>query len=83
MEVQSEEALSHEETMKFQDHEEAVKFQELVVRICEVIEKEEKYTFQDVMRALDAIKENYENKGSNLLKRKSIKEVAMFEGLIG
>ena len=59
-------------------HEEAVKLKELVIRICEVIEKEEKYTFHDVMRALDAIKENYEIKGSNLLNSKSIQEVAMF-----
>lgn len=63
-------------------HEEAVKMATLTNKIFAVIEAETDYTFKDVMRALDLIKKNYEEKGSDLLNSVSIKEVAKFGGLL-
>lgn len=43
-------------------HKEAVKMATLTNKILAVIEVETDYTYQDVMRALDSIKKNYEKK---------------------
>lgn len=51
----------------------------LVDKILVVIE-EDTYSYQNVMDALDAIKENYEKKGRDLLDHASIQEVARFGG---
>lgn len=61
---------------------EAVKMTTLTNKILTVIEMETDYTYQDVMRALDSIKKNYEKKGSDLLNSISIQEVAKFGGLL-
>lgn len=63
-------------------HKEAVKMATLTNKILTVIEVETDYTYQDVMRALDSIKKNYEKKGSDLLNSVSIQEVAKFGGLL-
>lgn len=63
-------------------HGEAVKMATLTNKILAVIEVETDYTYQDVMRALDSIKRNYEKKGSDLLNSVSIQEVAKFGGLL-
>lgn len=63
-------------------HKEAVKMATLTNRILTVIEVETDYTYQDVMRALDSIRKNYEKKGSDLLNSVSIQEVAKFGGLL-
>ena len=63
-------------------HEEAEKMATLANKLLTVIEVETDYTYQDVMRALDSIKKNYEKKGSDLLNSASIQEVAMFGGLL-
>lgn len=63
-------------------HKEAVKFATLANKILTVIEWETDYTYQDVMRALDSIKKNYEKKGGDLLNSVSIQEVAKFGGLL-
>ena len=54
----------------------------LANKILTVIEVETDYSYQDVMRALDSIKKNYEKKGSDLLNSVSIQEVAKFGGLL-
>ena len=51
-------------------------------KIIPIIEVETDYTYQDVMRALDLIKKNYEKKGGDLLNDVSIQEVAKFGGLL-
>lgn len=63
-------------------HKEAVKMATLTNKILTVIEAETDYTYQDVMRALDLIKKNYEKKGSDLLNSVRIQEVAQFGGLL-
>lgn len=63
-------------------HKEAVKMATLTNKILTVIEAETDYTYQDVMRALDSIKQNYEKKGSDLLNSASIQEVAKYGGLL-
>lgn len=63
-------------------HKEAVKMATLTNKILTVIEVETDYTYQDVMRALDLIKKNYEKKGCDLLNSVSIQEVAKFGGLL-
>lgn len=63
-------------------HKETVKMATLTNKILTVIEVETDYTYQDVMRALDSIKKNYEKKGSDLLNSVSIQEVAKFGGLL-
>lgn len=63
-------------------HKEAVKMATLTNKILTVIEAETDYTYQDVMRALDSIKKNYEEKGCDLLNSVSIQEVAKFGGLL-
>lgn len=63
-------------------HKEAVKITTLINKILTVIEVETDYTYQDVMRALDSIKKNYEKKGSDLLNNVSIQEVGKFGGLL-
>ena len=63
-------------------HEEEVKMATLTNKILAVIEVETDYTYQDVMRALDSIKKNYEKKSSDLLNSVSIQEVAKFGGLL-
>lgn len=68
--------------MEQMSHEEAVKMATLTDKIFAVIEVETDYTYQDVMRALDLIKKNYEEKGSDLLNSASIQEVAKFGGLL-
>lgn len=54
----------------------------LANKIIPIIEVETDYTYQDVMRALDSIKKNYEKKCSDLLNSVSIQEVAKFDGLL-
>mgnify|MGYP006976484623 CR=1 FL=1 len=54
----------------------------LANKIIPIIEVETDYTYQDVMRALDLIKKNYEKKGGDLLNDVSIQEVAKFGGLL-
>ncbi|WP_455649086.1 hypothetical protein [Enterocloster citroniae] len=61
--------------------EEMQQVMKLADRILVVIE-EDPYSYQDVMDALDSIKENYEKKGRDLLDHVSIQEVARFEGLL-
>ena len=63
-------------------HKEAVKMATSTNKILTVIEVETDYTYQDVMRALDSIKKNYEKKGSDLLNSVSIQKVAKFGGLL-
>ena len=63
-------------------HQEAVKMTTLANKIIPIIEVETDYTYQDVMRALDLIKKNYEKKGGDLLNDVSIQEVAKFGGLL-
>ena len=63
-------------------HKETVRIATLTNKILTVIEVETDYTYQDVMRALDLIKKNYEKKGSDLLNSVSIQEVAKFGGLL-
>ena len=63
-------------------HKEAAKMATLTNKILTVIEVETDYTYQDVMRALDLIKKNYEKKGSALLNSVRIQEVAQFGGLL-
>lgn len=54
----------------------------LINNIFTVIEAEKNYTYQDVIRALEAVKRNYERNGKNLLNSVSIQEVAKFGGLL-
>ena len=68
--------------IEMMSHEEAEKMATLANKLLTVIEVETDYTYQDVMRALDSIKKNYEKKGSDLLNSASIQEVAMFGGLL-
>lgn len=63
-------------------HEESERMKTLANKILAVIELEADYTYQDVMRALDAIRKNYEKKGSDLLNSVCIREVAMFGSLL-
>nr|DAG76368.1 MAG TPA: hypothetical protein [Caudoviricetes sp.] len=53
----------------------------LVNKILVVIE-EDTYSYQDVMDALDSIKENYEKKSHDFLNNVSIQEVASFGSLL-
>lgn len=64
------------------NHEEAERMTALANKILAVIELEADYTYQDVMRVLEAIKKNYEKKGSDLLNSVCIREVAMFGSLL-
>lgn len=64
-------------------NDEAERMKKLVGKIIAVIEGEENYTYEEIMRVIDAIRKNYEDKGRDLLNKKEIKEVAMFGGLIG
>ena len=64
--------------IKPMSHKEAVKMATLTNKIIPIIEVETDYTYQDVMRALDLIKKNYEKKGGDLLNDVSIQEVAKF-----
>lgn len=57
--------------------EEIQQVMKLVDKILVVIE-EDTYSYQDVMDALDSIKENYEKKGRDLMNHASIQEVASF-----
>lgn len=68
--------------IELMSHKEAAKMTALANKILAVIEVETDYTYQDVMRALDSIKKNYEKKGSDLLNSVSIQEVAKFDGLL-
>ncbi len=70
------------EKIEQMSHEEAVKMATLTDKILTVIEVETDYTYQDVMRALDSIKKNYEKKSTDLLNSFSIQEVAKFGGLL-
>lgn len=63
-------------------HEEATRMANLINKICIAIETEQDLTYQDVMRALNSIKKNYEKKGGDLLNSVSIQEVAKFGGLL-
>ena len=63
-------------------NDEAERMKKLVGKIIAVIEGEENYTYEEIMRVIDAIRKNYEDKGRDLLNKKEIKEVAMFGGLI-
>ncbi len=68
--------------IELMSHQEAVKMTTLANKIIPIIEVETDYTYQDVMRALDLIKKNYEKKGGDLLNDVSIQEVAKFGGLL-
>ncbi len=70
------------EKIEQMSHKEAVKMTTLTNKILAVIEVETDYTYQDVMRALDSIKKNYEKKGGDLLNSVRIQEVAQFGGLL-
>ncbi len=60
---------------------EAERMMELVSKLLVIIE-EKNYSYHDVIRALDSIKNNYEKKGCDLLNSASIQEVAKFNGLL-
>ena len=70
------------EKIEQMSHKEAVKMTTLTNKILAIIEVETDYTYQDVMRALDSIKKNYEKKGGDLLNSVRIQEVAQFGGLL-
>ncbi|MDM8295065.1 hypothetical protein QUW58_07690 [Enterocloster aldenensis] len=61
--------------------EEMHRVMKLVNKILVVIE-EDTYSYQDVMDALDSIKENYEKKSHDFLNNVSIQEVASFGSLL-
>ncbi len=61
--------------------EEVAHMTELIDKIVVLIE-ETGYSYQAVMRALEAIKSNYEKKGHDLLNSINIQKVAEFNGLL-
>lgn len=61
--------------------EEMHRVMKLVNKILVVIE-EDTYSYQDVMDALDSIKENYEKRSHDFLNNVSIQEVASFGSLL-
>lgn len=64
------------------NYEEAKRVSSLANKMLVVIEIETDYTYQDVMRALDLIRKNYEKKGRDLLNSTSIQEVARFDSVL-
>lgn len=79
---QTKEHRKEVEKVEQMSYKEAAKMATLTNKILVAIEVETDYTYQDVMRALDSIKKNYEKKGSDLLNSVSIQEVAKFGGLL-
>ncbi len=66
---------------RFETKEESERFGRLVGKIAVVIE-ESGYTYREVLRAMDALRRNYEKKGNDLLNNLSIQEVAKYGGLL-
>lgn len=66
----------------FNTKEDAEHFVRLQGNILATIEREE-HSYQEVLRALDSIRNYYVKKGNDLLNNQSIQEVAQFGALLG
>jgi len=70
-----------DKTIEYTSREEAERITALIGKIFVSIE-ETSCSYRDVICALDAVKSNYERKGSSLLDSISIQKVAEFGGLL-
>lgn len=70
-----------EELFRTADKNKAIRVRNLMNSILLAIEKDA-CTYGEVVYALEAVKENYEKKGNDLLNDTSIQKVASYNGLI-
>ena len=62
--------------------EEAERMVNLIKKISNAIDEVPDCTYQDVMRAFETMRKNYERKGRDLLNGRSIQEVSRFGALL-
>ena len=63
-------------------HEEAERMVNLINKISNAIDEVSDCTYQDVMRAFETMRKNYERKGRDFLNSRSIQEISRFGALL-